>query len=222
MDFLFLRKVKSIISVCFGFDFLYSKNDYSQWGESEFIKKVLSEKDNGFYLDIGAHHPYRYSNTYLLYKNGWRGIVVEPDTSSKIMFTLARPKDIFVNLALHTSSFRKKYYIFKDNALNTIDSKTFQNVVKSGQSKLVKTQDITPITFSYLIKKYLPKQQRIDLINIDTEGSDFDIISSINWNLVKPKYILIEASNSQINKLLSKQGYKKYQKYGLTQTYILK
>ncbi|MFH1178148.1 MAG: SAM-dependent methyltransferase, partial [bacterium] len=51
----------------------YGHTYYSQFGEDIVLEKIFSGKNNGHYVDIGAHHPKRYSNTYLLHKRGWSG-----------------------------------------------------------------------------------------------------------------------------------------------------
>lgn len=43
-----------------------------------FIGDWFGGKTDGFYVDIGASHPFRINNTYLLYKSGWQGVTVEP------------------------------------------------------------------------------------------------------------------------------------------------
>jgi len=54
---------------------------YSQFGEDQILDKLLPEK-KGFFLDIGAGRPIRYSNTYLFYKRGWNGILIDPLTAN--------------------------------------------------------------------------------------------------------------------------------------------
>ena len=51
---------------------------YSQEGEDIILKRYFENRKNGFYVVIGAHHPYRYSNTALLREMGWSGINIEP------------------------------------------------------------------------------------------------------------------------------------------------
>ena len=49
---------------------------YSQEGEDLVVDRLLNGKRNGFYVEVGCHHPYRYSNTFMFYKKGWRGICI--------------------------------------------------------------------------------------------------------------------------------------------------
>ncbi len=45
----------------------------------------------GTYIDVGCNHPKRFSNTYALYRAGWRGLAVDLDPSLCKQFRLARP-----------------------------------------------------------------------------------------------------------------------------------
>ena len=44
---------------------------YSQEGEDMILSYMFIQKRTiGFYMDVGAHHPNRFSNTYYFYKKG--------------------------------------------------------------------------------------------------------------------------------------------------------
>jgi hypothetical protein len=67
-------------------------------GEDVVLWHYLMRQHGGFYVDVGAHHPHRLSNTALLHHyNGWTGINVEPDERLMAAFLQMRPNDI--NLA---------------------------------------------------------------------------------------------------------------------------
>ena len=51
-----------------------------------FLYRIFEECKSGFYVDIGAHHPKRFSNTYFFYKRGWSGITVEPNSDAIKLF----------------------------------------------------------------------------------------------------------------------------------------
>src|SRR6186713_1276577 len=75
------------------FDKYYSIS-YSQEGEDLILKRFFSEKSGGFYVDVGAHHPKRFSNTYMFYKEGWSGINIDAMPGSMKLFNKVRSKDI--------------------------------------------------------------------------------------------------------------------------------
>jgi hypothetical protein len=49
------------------------QGSYSQHGEDAFVANFFAARAKGFYLDIGASHPFRLSNTCSLYRSGWKG-----------------------------------------------------------------------------------------------------------------------------------------------------
>jgi hypothetical protein len=71
---------------------------YSQHGEDLFVLDHFQGKP-GVYLDVGASHPFRISNTYLLYQHGWRGVTVEPIPRLAQKHWRWRKQDIQLNVA---------------------------------------------------------------------------------------------------------------------------
>ena len=54
---------------------------YSQFGEDALVNSLFRNKKYGIYVDVGAYHPILYSNTYALYRRGWRGFAIDPNPS---------------------------------------------------------------------------------------------------------------------------------------------
>ncbi len=55
----------------------YEFASFSQEGEDRILAALLGLREArkpGFYVDVGAHHPERFSNTLIFYNRGWRGI----------------------------------------------------------------------------------------------------------------------------------------------------
>ena len=72
----------------------FATKSYSQEGEDLLLRRIFEHQKNGFYVDVGAHHPFRFSNTYLLYKCGWRGINIDAMPGSMRLFRRFRARDI--------------------------------------------------------------------------------------------------------------------------------
>ena len=99
----------------------YSRRSYSQEGEDIVLESLLGGEARGFYVDIGAHHPARVSNTYRFYKRGWRGINVDAAPGSMNLFRQVRPKDINVEAAVGMGSQKLIFYVLDDDGLSTLD-----------------------------------------------------------------------------------------------------
>jgi hypothetical protein len=52
----------------------YCLSLYSQEGEDLILQRIFEHKQKGFYVDVGDYHPFLFSNTYIFYLRGWRGI----------------------------------------------------------------------------------------------------------------------------------------------------
>ena len=71
-----------------------NKNFYSQFGEDKILNELIPKNfTNGFYVDVGCFHPKKHSNTYILFRRGWRGINIDMEKDKIAAFNLARPND---------------------------------------------------------------------------------------------------------------------------------
>ena len=59
---IFLRLKLIFISI---FD-VYSNLYWSQEGEDILLQRIFGNRNNGFYVDVGAHHSSKFSNTFKL------------------------------------------------------------------------------------------------------------------------------------------------------------
>ena len=172
-----------------------------QEGEDLILQRFFQQKKTGFYVDIGAHHPVRYSNTYALYNIGWNGINVEPNSDISKEFKKLRTRDINLNYACSTSK-EITFYKFDDPALNT----TSPNIVelrKLQGFEYIEKKQVKCITLNEIFIKYVQNNSKnIDLLNIDTEGNELEILKSNNWDEFKPKVIICEILDRDIEDVL--------------------
>ena len=78
----------------FRYKLFYKKKNYSQFDEDLFLINFFKNKKNGKFVDLGAFHPIRYNNTYMLYKRGWSGTNIDLNPTAIDMFNIVRNKDI--------------------------------------------------------------------------------------------------------------------------------
>ena len=219
----FLKKISLLLNLI-KYRGFFLKKQYSKNREDQFLKKFFQKKLNGIYVDIGAYHPYRFSNTYLLYLKGWSGLNIDPNKKSIELFNIARPNDTNLNIALGCKSKKQLMYYKKDfHPMNTLN----KSFAKRFIDKNIKNKKITISKVDTIFKKYL-KNNKIDLLDIDVEGSEYDIIRSINYKKYKFKLILIEITSfniksrrtaRKIRTILTKNGYKYLKSFGETSVY---
>ena len=100
----------------------YSKKSYSISNVDLIIDRLLSNIENGIYIDVGCNHPIKYNNTYLLYKKGWSGINIDLDETAINEFNIMRKNDYNVQELVGSDDGVEKeiYYYHERSAINTI------------------------------------------------------------------------------------------------------
>ena len=182
------EKIRMLHNIYFKNNFFIKKKTYSMDGEDLFIDNFFKNK-TGLYVDVGAYHPLELSNTYLLYKRKWKGINIDIKSLSIEYFDFLRPNDINLNLGVARKNSTKMIYFQKNKSpLNTLNlmhaKKIFSNTFKQ---KKIKTKTLTNI-----LDKTKFKRKEIDFLNIDTEGSDLEVLKSLDFKKYKPKLICVE------------------------------
>lgn len=196
------------------------KKVYSQEGEELILDRIFEEKRNGFYIDIGAHHPYRFSNTISFYKKGWSGINVDAMPGSMILFNRFRRRDINVEAGIANDKGRMVYYIFKERALNTFDESRMKWLEKNSPYRHIEEKEIEVFPLHELLDKYMINEDKtIDFLDIDVEGLDLAVLQSNDWSKYRPNIIIAEANpdlmisdilNEAISIYLKQQDYSLY------------
>ena len=198
----------------------HANKSYSQEGEDLILRRLFEHKADGFYVDVGAHHPMRFSNTYLLYRKGWHGINIDAMPGSMKAFERVRKRDINLEIPVSDKRETLTYYMFNEPALNGFSSELARERDGRGDYRLIAQQDIATATLEEILDKHLPDNQEIDFLSVDVEGLDLQVLKSNNWEKYRPAYVLAEILNStletlaasEIHALLSRAGYTPYAK----------
>ena len=171
-----------------------AKHSYSQAGEDlivDFIVKAM-RIDRVTYLDIGAHHPILFSNTYLLYKLGYRGVLVEPDPDLSAAIKRVRPEDVCVEAGVGLeAAAASKFYLMSTRTLNTFSETEANRYRAMGSHRIEKVLDIPMITLDQILTERF-SEAAPSFISIDVEGLDFEVLSTLNFNKHRPAIVCIE------------------------------
>lgn len=179
---------------------------WSQEGEDRLLSSLLFKinggvhKRHGFYIDVGAHHPYRYSNTWLFYQRGWSGINIDPLPGVMNYFDAVRPRDINLELGIARESGILRYHSFDEPAFNTFDPALA--LARDGVCATLKNiREISVKPLSQVLDQHLIGKPEIDFLTIDVEGLDLEVLMSNDWGGYRPGVILIEIIGSDLNEI---------------------
>ena len=167
---------------------------FSQFGEDLAILKIVDHfrMKTGIYVDAGAFHPIRWSNTLLLHKRGWRGINIDLASERIAEFKTCRPKDYNVVACLsdrvttaeiaHYEYANTDRVVFADNPVK----------LSIAGDKPLRFSTSTTTTLTEIIEKSPFRLEQVDYLDIDCEGSDFAVLSGIDLDRCRPRILSIE------------------------------
>ncbi|HEX4925757.1 MAG TPA: hypothetical protein VFV50_16810, partial [Bdellovibrionales bacterium] len=132
-------------------------SSHAQFGEDMVLRSYLGDKPRGFYVDLGAHHPYYLSNTYHFYRKGWRGLNVDAAPGSMRPFQELRPRDLNVEACLGAEDGRElEFFVFDRPALNTADRAQAERLQSSGEARLVSSHKLITVRLETLLARHVP------------------------------------------------------------------
>jgi FkbM family methyltransferase len=193
-----------------------ARQTFSTCGEDLIMNDILGELGvkNALYVDIGAHHPVFGNNTYLLYRQGGHGVLVEPNPELCALIRNKRPRDICLNAGAGRETSEAEFYAFKRSTRSTFSKQQAEEWEKqSGQKPTVeiqKTHSLDSIIDNEC-KGLIP-----DVVSIDAEGYDVEILLGFSW-AKRPKIFCIESvlhddksseRDIQIHRTFKERGYR--------------
>lgn len=187
-------KLKDMVKILFD---MYAYKSFSQEGEDIILRKIFGTRKNGFYVDVGAHHPIRFSNTYHFYRRGWSGINIDAMPGCMRLFNLFRKRDINLEFAISTKQEKLIYYVFNDPALNGFKGNLSENR-ESNKYKIIDKIAMDTHRLGEILDKFMTFNRNIDFLSIDVEGFELNVLKSNDWVKYRPKIILVEELNNDL------------------------
>ena len=157
----------------------------------------------GIYVDVGAHDGIQFSNTYLLAQNGWRGLCLEPNPVSFI--ALEKNRDaICAQVACYDMPDEAWGELLVPNGFPVLG--TLRRGWDADEVARILSIPVANVNFrvtkvlcaplSMLIHDCLGPRVKVDLISIDTEGTELQVLAGLNVDKYRPRVLVVEANNA--------------------------
>ena len=170
---------------------------YAESGEDLLLASLLGEeKDRGFYVDVGAHHP----------KSHLKHVLFLPPRMARHQHRSPARHEASVRPvppAGHQPAVRgvaepgtATYYMFDDASLNGClsDISAFRTDVQGHRQ--VGRMRVPVVPLKQVLDEHLPAGTTIDFLTVDVEGMDLDVLVSNDWSRYRPRFILVEIKGS--------------------------
>ena len=170
---------------------------YAQNGEDVLLARVFEDTPTGFYVDVGAGHPWVDSVTCHFYLQGWTGLNIEPRGDIAELLSKWRPLDMLANCCVSDHQGTVEFFevnlvnskIGDGGGLSTVDAELAAGYLANGFE--VKGRTMPVVTLASLFDQYDLKQ--IDFLKVDVEGHESQVILSGDWNRWRPKVVIVES-----------------------------
>lgn len=197
---------------------LHARAGFSQFGEDASVAAYLSllGRTCERYLDIGANDPVVHSNSYLFYRDGASGLLVEANPNIAARLRQRRPRDHVANVAVAAQgSGHIDLHIMDFDGLSTVLPEHSEKMVASGRVTVTQTVRVPLLGINDLLAQHAPAG-RIDFASLDVEGVDFEVLSAWDFDRWRPFLFCVETcvidtkafvKDVRFNDLLADRGY---------------
>lgn len=196
---------------------------YSFEGEDRLLLRLFQDQETGFYIDVGAHHPFFGSNTCIFHFRGWRGINIDATPGSMEPFRRHRPQDVNLECLVGTGTEPVPFVMFNEPALNS--AKPGRSAELPAHYSVAETLTLTPRRLDDILDAHLPAGTAVDILSVDAEGCDLDVLQSNDFHRYRPRCIVVEdlgfrldaPAESPVFRFLQEQGYRLHSKLDVSQ-----
>ena len=182
----------------------------SQLRQDLFVLAQLGFKRNGYFVEFGAADGIEGSNTHLLERSfGWTGILAEPARGWHAALARNRACRIETRCVWSATGQTLKFNEVEEGAFSTIDGFGTGELNREKREKAT-TYEVETVSLDDLLRIHGAPAE-IDYLSIDTEGSEFEILSHFDFDRHRFAVITCEhaftPARERLHALLSSKGY---------------
>lgn len=169
-------------------------------------------KRNGFFVEFGAGHPIELSNTFMLEQQfGWSGILADPSPKfaqglRQVRAATFDPRCVWVRSG--------EFVDFTDVDVAEMSGMTMHidPAVLAGQNGGHRVRRVETVALNELLLEH-EAPSHIDYLSVDTEGSELQILGSLDFRRWSFSFLSVEHNYSpardQVQRLLASHGYRR-------------
>lgn len=185
--------------------------------EKDLIWNFFAREGKGIFVEVGANDPVSGSQTWLLEENGWKGVLVEPQSVYYEKLCAQRKGSQVFQVACSSPANEGEMdlLIASDNGSSTLRKQRDTHGTLFVGAERVKVTTLDKVLQQAGIEK-------VDFLSIDVEGHEIEVMSGLNFEKFKPSLILIEDGVRDLcrHRFLKARGYKLVKRTCLNNWYV--
>ncbi len=164
---------------------------YAQNGEDILLRRAFGDRDNGYYIDVGAAHPIGDSVTKLFYDKGWSGVNVEPAHVFAELLRAERTRDTTLEVALSNTEGSLTFYDGPErDGWSTLSPEVAADLRARGVE--ITERSVQTMTLTQVCQEHAP--ETIDFLKVDVEGHEREVLEGADWQRWRPTIIVVEST----------------------------
>ncbi len=180
-----------------------TRASYSQSDDDRIVERLLGgmPREGEIYVDVGANHPTRLSNTYRYYRRGFSGIVIEPNRILMRIHSVVRPRDTRLPIGCGETP---GVFHFRHAASHVLSG--FDNV--GSKASEFRRGEWVPVLQLDTVLEGIGTPD-IFLLSIDVEGLDKAVARGATRTLRRTRLVVIEGTpdDSEALSFFREQGF---------------
>jgi len=151
---------------------------YSQFGEDEWLDTNAPLPEKGFFVDVGAGNPSKFSNTRYFEDKGWDGICLDADPLHYAELIQER-KTVFYSVI------RSYDGISPFSVSENPDYSRIGQEIYKGKTIQAPCHTLNTILMHFRVR-------HIDILSLDVEGAELEVLEGFSFDQYKPRVVIIE------------------------------
>ena len=167
------------------------KYSFAHQGEDRVLEGLLKPRiqEPGFYVEVGCNHPKFFSNTYGLYRKGWRGVCIDANPSHIHKFAWYRPQDKAVCALVSEHREVQTFYMLQNDVLSTSKQEFLEEYRQEGLA--IKEISMEGRTLTEILEN-AGAPNKFELLAVDAEEQDLEVLRSLDWGRYRPRWVIVE------------------------------
>lgn len=182
---------------------------FSQHGEDRLAELCLGRRADGFYVDVGAFDGLHLSNTAFFERLGWRGVCVEAHPRYAPLCRTNRPNAVTIEAAVVGDAGQREVTFLAEplGLLSGVRADRTPNMQARYAKRAMQFEGFERVTVAArtlgsILDEHGPTDGRIDLVSIDTEGTEAEILGAFDFERWRVGLFIVEANDRPALKAL--------------------
>lgn len=188
----------------------------SQQEEEQRVREFFAGATKGFFVEVGANHPTKNSQSAHLERAGWDGVLVEPQPDLAAFLVTERKAKVFAVACTSPDQAGKTLPFHVAGPLSSLNRERMAPGATADYVIVVPTRTLDDI----LGEASAPAP--LDLLSIDVEGHEVEVMLGFDFARWQPRLILLEdhVESLRKHKFLQTSGYRLIRRLGNNGWYV--